>query len=291
MTGLAYNAVHGYHGDGNAVEPPVPFKNMRADVGAQPLITPPAMLLLLVLAVPLASWIWYRLRIASAARKIAAKLDASFGAPHEFVQVQAADFPHCSATFYDDAQREAQALGYALLADVEDRTLSRTTTTTERTFVRLMARADGGDRFCAFEVRRRGVAEGGAIRVREFITEFAQGGAAITSDAPPAKLLDSPSGLSRQYHAAGTALSRMLEAHRALVASRLAARPEDPVLPVVSLEQYLAAWQRGYDRQRDRLAAGGLAKGELERLAGPGRAKVGKAVHEQMQRDRRRDAS
>jgi hypothetical protein len=122
----------------------------------------------------------------------------------------------------------------------------------------------------------------------EFISEVTDGTTITTTSAPAGKLLDSPPGVVRN-HLPGYPLGAMLPSHQKTVGDYLERHPGVSLEKIETFRDAVAAWQKGIDRQRERLqAGGGLNRQEFMRISGPGKAEIAREVYDQMEKEKKK---
>jgi hypothetical protein len=229
---------------------------------------------------------WSRRR--RAAQRISKSLDQSFQPDHVFRAVQPSSFPWLTQAFYDGSAADAASAGFRPLADIEDETLTASHPD-KRTFVRILSREGGDIRTAIYEIAVGGP-QGNVskrIQTRELITEMSDGATLTTTTAPLNRLLNPPPGQVRQHVAEGTPFATLLTEHMRSIEHYQVSNPQAVPVPVRTFEEATAAWQKGIDRQRNRLqAGGGITREEMVRIGGPARAELAGKVHDEMQRMR-----
>jgi len=240
-----------------------------------------------LVALPIFLFLWRRRRIAKAAQGIVRRVDSAFQANHVFRKVQAQDYPWLTERFYTQARQEAEAAGFAWLADIEDETLSATYPNL-RTFVRILLGPDHRTRAAVYEIvpgGPQGKPTRAPVQTRELISEASDGATLTTTTAQTSNLLNPPPGTVRRHVSADTPLKAMLATHRQAIDDYLSAHPGVFLKEIRSFEQATAAWQKSIDRQREKLQAqGGLGQDEMVRFGGKDREKLAVEVHEQMRK-------
>lgn len=236
-------------------------------------------IILLVIVV----WGWLSTR--RAAKRIHKTINESFQANHVFKAVDLSGFPWLTRAFYDEPVTELGPHGFRHLADIEDETLTQVHPD-KRTCVRICVNEDGSIRAATYEIAVGGPQ--GAVRQRtqthELITELADGTTITTTNAPQNRLFNPPEGVIRQHVPVGTSPSQMLPGHQRTLEQILQNRPAVAIEPVTTFEQATAAWQKGTDRQRNRLQSqGGVGRDEFMRM-GAKTPEVAARVYDEMQK-------
>lgn len=220
-----------------------------------------------------------------AAKNISRTLDDSFQANHIFRQVDAAQFPWLTESFYNRATQDIESAGFHHLADIEDETIS-SVHPDKRTFVRICVNETGTVRAAIYQIVVGGPQGNPKQRLQttELITEFSDGTTLSSTTAPANRLLNTPPGQLRENVPPDSTLSQMLPRHMSRIEDYQKSHPDATLELVTNFEQAIAAWQKGIDRQRNRLQSqGGISREELVRMS-RGRDGVANQVYDEMQK-------
>ena len=202
-------------------------------------------------------------------------------APHDIAVISAGGWVPERLALVEQRLTDAGALGFTLLGDVEDRTVSRATGTAS--MMRGLVHQDG---ITMLSVLARPDHHGTLVVAIECGSELSDGRfvETIATDAP---LLDPGPSVLLEQLSASTSLPTLLEHHRARIASDATGTSQP--LPVGDID---AAIQRAHRRLAVTAAAraalpGGISRAELERLAVDTDAAIVARVHAELIRRQR----
>lgn len=157
-----------------------------------------------------------------AARQILERVRSSYATEHKYRAVNAEDFGHLSLRFYNDAQKDLEALGFRRVVDVEDETVKRQTPD-PRTFIRVMASNDGtvvaGIYHCCptFVWRVMAFISGMRTRLVEFQTELENGYQVMTTAARRQDLLPTSPKMFKNFQPYGTPIAGLYKSHQGII--------------------------------------------------------------------------
>jgi len=185
---------------------------------------------------------------------------------HDYAPVQASGFRHLDLAFYDQSQRQLEALGFKLLGDLENLTLKAN----PRIFLRMMLNPETNAMAAMYHfkpgwmLRVLGAKD---AKVTDIENAFTDGTFVCTSNATKAGALNSPPQISVLYMAAATSIQMLAQVHANRVAQHLAARPSESVKAVSSLDELLQTQDQMQKIKAAYRQNNGLTKEELERIA------------------------
>ena len=240
----------------------------------------------------IAGWMWNRLAIRRTARQVIATAKAAWGTPHEYRLVNYLQFTQCDLAWYDDRRRELEALGFTYLADFEDVTISRSLTTSQPTFMRVLTAAEGDVCACIYQVTSSVVTpeSNGAAEIREtfcveFETEFSDGTFLLTTPTREVDLTDEVPGIRRIRPAFEETVEERLRRHREELAMYLGNHRDTQPIAVRTWDDLLAQMHRCQGLKiRHRETTGWISEEELRRFGVGQRPEVLDAVWAEIKR-------
>ncbi len=236
--------------------------------------------------------LWRRFGPKAAGRKIRNNLQALYDQTHVYEQVEARRFRDLDHKFYDASQRRLEQLGFHKIADIENLSITKLQPNL-RTFTRLMTSADGSITAAIYHLRFRSLFMRllslcrilpRVVKVVEFQTGFANGTFLCTGNTNNGlNALSQPPGFHNEMLDEEATPEQSLSRHLQIM-EEWQARGEDFLpLPVLSLEDYLAAAERERLLKKEwRENIGYLSDGEMARMAGAGPAmkrQIMKEIH------------
>lgn len=252
----------------------------------------PLVIIIVSIIIIVALEIFKRFLIRAAAKRIARNVDQAFAAHHVFRRVKGSDFHWLNHSFYDGARADIEAQGFEWLADIEDETLSQVYPNL-RTFVRICLSPDRRIRAAIYEIvpgGPQGKALKPPVQTFELISEASDGTAITTTTAPSSKLLNAPAGIIRNNLPQGTDLEVILQNHERIIEDYLEVHHGQSLEKIETYEEVIAAWQKGIDRQRERLQkSGGITRQELMRIGGAERAETAQQVFDDMEKLKKKE--
>ena len=143
---------------------------------------------------------------------------------YEFRWVDAADFPNLDRDFYDVTQDGLETLGFRLLGDRENLTMTKAFPKL-RTFVRAMVSEEGT--ISSYHYHIQAVTPKGTrdIQILELGSELSDGTFLTTNNSLQSAPGTTYSGIDSKRHLAGTSPDELLRDHRERLRAALAARP------------------------------------------------------------------
>lgn len=239
-----------------------------------------------------AGWIANRLAIRSTAKKVIATAKAAWGTPHEYRQVNYLEFTQCDLGWYDDRQRELEALGFLPVADFEDVTISRSLRDSQPTFMRVMRSPSGDVCACIFQVTSSVVTpeSAGAPQIREtfcveFESEFSDGTFFLTTPTRDVDLTDEVPGIRRVRPAFEEMVEERLRRHREELAMYQENHPSVQPVLVLGWEDLVAQMHRCQGLKiKHRAATGWISEEELNRFGAGQSPELLKAVWAEIRR-------
>ena len=207
-----------------------------------------------------------KLKLRSAASKIAEHATTLCETHYEYAAVQASEFSHLDLGWYDAQQKWLEEKGFKLLGDEENLTFRRTSKGV-RTLLRTMIARDGAWLAYIYHFKPPGKF-GDGFKILEFETQFSDNTFLATSNAEAAGKLDSPPGVDALRMPAATSFERILESHASRYEAVVEQHPERVPVLLTTLEEVhrsqniLQSMRAAFRRDR------GITRAELERMGG-----------------------
>lgn len=224
-----------------------------------------------------------------AAHDILATIEATFVPSHDYVRVEPQQFRHLDLRFYERTMRLLNAKGFRLVADVEDRTITRAPRgVLMPVMLRTMVSRDGTVMAALYHPRLKSlwtrvllwVLRRAPGRVIDLETECSDGSFVVTSNASAAAAFALPALISAEFLPASASVHELHASHTRRVAAHLAVRPGIVARPIATHEQLVASQNRmNALKAAYRGEVGGITREELDRLAALGAGSV-PAVHQ-----------
>lgn len=183
------------------------------------------------------------------ARSTLASVRANFVPEHDYALATAGAFKHLDLDFYRKTQASLEALGFVVVADVEDRTISRAGSVV--TFVRTMRHPDSDATAAFFYVppMARGFVElETLLSDQHFI---------VDTNIPQEGSISDPPDIDTAYHSPGSALKKIFNAHARRVRERLSRRKGTKAEPIATFEAFVHAQNLMNRSRHDHLASVG----------------------------------
>jgi hypothetical protein len=209
------------------------------------------------------------------AQSILTSVRSNFLPEHEYARATASAFKHLNLDFYRKTQASLEALEFVLVADVEDRTISRAGSVV--TFIRTM-RHPGTDATAAFffvPPMARGFVE--------FETLLSDQHFIVDTNIPPGDSMADFPGIDMACHAPGSALKKMLNAHARRVRERLSRHKGTKVEPIATFAAVVHAQNLMNRRKHDHLAAIGWVTLDYLKRQTRGDDEMAKGVYDAIQ--------
>lgn len=173
------------------------------------------------------------------------------GTRHAYRLVSWEDFPDLDLAFYQRTQAALEGLGFRILGDVENLTMSKWA----RNFVRHMASSDGLTMAEVYDVRLQGwmsallrVSNTPAdFRTIEFTSELSDSTFVVTANTLGGDKTPPPEGARFSRHPRSTPPQELLTLHSEAVEEWLRERPGVSLVPHLTLEEDVAACHRMQD--------------------------------------------
>jgi hypothetical protein len=207
-----------------------------------------------------------RLKLSTAAEKIAEHAKTLCETRYEYASVKASEFSQLDLAWYDSIQRWLEERGFTLLGDEENLTFRRTSKGI-RTLLRTMTARDGAWLAYVYHFKPPGKF-GDGFKILELQTQFADSTFLGTSNAEAAGKLDSPPGVDALRMPATSSFEQILEAHTRRFEAALASNPANQAVQLRTLDdvhrsQNVLQGMRAAYRQNK-----GISREELDRMGG-----------------------
>jgi len=245
--------------------------------------------------------------VAQAARTILANMKESYATPAMLARADAAAFPHLDIARYDALKTALERQGFRWLGDFENVVMNRSAISLlAPTIARFCTSRDGHLVIAYFQVqphtqRRLKLLLAGLLNLRwidaprDFIanrkmrqcvdieTEFDDGSFLVTTNAAQAALLSQPPKVQTDFHAFGTSLPKLLDAHRANLGAILHGGQRSPVAvttaeAMLNMQKRLASHKLAF-----RESVQWVTQEELRAMS-QGNAKLADAIHAEVRR-------
>lgn len=216
-----------------------------------------------------------RSNYARIARSVLASVRSNFRRKHDFALAKANAFKHLDLGFYRKTQASLGALGFVLVADVEDRTVSSAGSLV--TFMRTMRHPATGATaafFFAAPLARGFVEFETLLSDKKFIVD--------TTTPQGDALADFPD-IDVAFHAPGSALRKILNAHSRRVRQRLSRQKGAKVVPIATLAAFVRAQNLMNRTRHDHLASTGWVSLDYLKRQTRGDDEMARGVHEAIQ--------
>jgi hypothetical protein len=181
------------------------------------------------------------------ARSILASVQSSFLPEHDYALATASAFKHLNLDFYKKTQASLETLGFVAVADMEDRTISSSGSVV--TFIRTMRHPDTHALAVFFFVAP--IAKGFV----EFETFLSDRHVIVDTTTPQRDSIADFPDIDMAYHAPGSALKKILNAHSRRVRARRSTRKGTKVEPIATLEAVVRAQNLMNKSKHDHLAS------------------------------------
>ena len=209
------------------------------------------------------------------ARSILTSVRSNFLPEHDYALATASAFKHLDLDFYRKTQAALETLGFVVVADVEDRTISSAGSVV--TFIRTMRHPDTDATAAFFHVppMARGFVEfESLLSDKHFIVD--------TNVPQRDSIADSPD-IDVAYHAPGSALKKISNAHSKRVRERLSRQKGTKVEPIATFEAVAHAQNLMNRSRHDYLASIGWVTLDYLRRQTRGDEQMAKRVYEAIQ--------
>lgn len=226
---------------------------------------------------------------AQAAQRILATIEATFVPSHDYVRVEPQQFRHLDLRFYERTMRLLNAKGFRLVADVEDRTITRAPRgVLMPVMLRTMVSRDGTIMAALYHPRLKSlwmrvlllVLRKAPGRVIDLETECSDGTFVVTSNASQAAAFSMPGMIDARFLDQQASVHEVHQAHVSRVAAHLASRPGIVARHIGTHEQLVASQNRmNALKAAWRGEIGGITREELSQLATLGGASLVPDVH------------
>ncbi len=209
------------------------------------------------------------------ARSILASVRANFLPEHDYRLATASAFEHIDLQFYRRTQASLEALGFVFVADIEDRTISGAGSVV--TFVRAMRHPDTEATAAFFFVQplARGFVE--------FETLLSDKHFIVDTNLPQGDSIADFPDIDTAYHAPGSALEKMLNAHSRRVRERLSRQEGTKAEPVATFEAVVLAQNLMNRSKHDHLASIGWVPLDYLMRQARGDDEMARGIHEAIQ--------
>jgi hypothetical protein len=209
------------------------------------------------------------------AQSILASVRSNFLPEHDYALATASAFKHLNMDFYRKTQASLETLGFVVVADVEDRTISNAGSVV--TFIRTM-RHPGTEAMAAFffvPPMARGFVElETLLSDKHFI---------VDTNIPQGDSIADFPDIDMAYHAPGSALKKISNAHSRRVRERLSRRKGTKVEPIATFEAFVHAQNLMNRSKHDHLASIGWVTLDYLKRQTRGDDEMAKGVHEAIQ--------
>lgn len=200
-----------------------------------------------------------QLRFGAAAngRRLQQTMKEIYASEHEYRAARLDEFPHLDSEYYENATRRAVELGFRILGDIEDVTISRTANGGRPTLLRKLSDAVGTS-LVVYHFKGKGndpQTRNG--RIVDVLTEFSDGTFSTTTNAWAARHIKQPEAIRLDVHPDGTSLDLLLQTHRKRVAAYREEHPNATPIAVDTIEASIEASRRSarlkadFQRKRD----------------------------------------
>lgn len=209
------------------------------------------------------------------AQSTLASVRSHFLPEHDYALATASAFAHLNTDFYENTQASLETLGFVLVADVEDRTISRAGFVV--TFTRAM-RHPGTDATAAFffvPPMARGFVE--------FETLLSDERFIVDTNVPQADSIADFPDIDMACHAPDAALEKILDAHSSRVRQRLSRQKGTKVEPIATFEAFVHAQNLMNRSKHDHLASIGWITLDYLRRQTHGDDAMAKGIYEAVQ--------
>jgi hypothetical protein len=209
------------------------------------------------------------------AQSILTSVRSNFLPEHEYALATAGAFKDLDLNFYRKTQSALEALGFELVADMEDRTVSRAGSVV--TFIRTMRQPDTDAMAAFFFVSplARGFAE--------FETLLSDGHFIVDTTIPQGDSIADFPAIDTAYHAPGSDPREMLNAHSRRVRERLSRQKGTKVESIATFEAIVHAQNLMNRSKHDHLASIGWVPLDYIKRQARGDDEMARGIHAAIQ--------
>jgi hypothetical protein len=209
------------------------------------------------------------------AQSILTSVRSNFLREHDFALATASAFKHLSLDFYKKTQASLETLGFVVVADVEDRTVSSAGSVV--TFIRTMRHPDTDATAAFFFVppMARGFVE--------FETLLSDKHFIVDTNIPQGDSIADFPDIDMACHAPNSALKKILNAHSRRVRQRLLGQKGTKVEPIATFEAFVHAQNLMNRSKHDHLASIGWVSLDYLKRQTRGDDEMAKGVYEAIQ--------